>query len=263
MRRFLLAPVLACLPLLTYACGDDTEAAADDLEAACEAWCQEAFSLPCNDTGLSVDQCLSSCPYLETQLDGYCVGEYASALQCLADGGYECQNDFPTPLDLCIDQQTALQECQADAACQKFCDQSACGADCVDSCNADRDALGTCSYAYDFLLTCYADQGAGCAAGTPSPTGCEEEIMEVGDCVGSFNDDPCSGWCFAAERLGCGEGCAADCAEKIGDPTCGFQYESVIDCGLLYEAASCSGGELVPTDCSYELEQYDMCLSQP
>lgn len=260
MRRLLVLPLLALLPISTYACGDDTQAAADNLEESCNAWCQAAFSLPCNDTGLDVAQCQASCPYLETQLDGYCVAEYSVALECLAEGGYECQNDFPTPIDPCVDQQLALQECQAAAACEKFCAESGCGGDCVASCNADREALGTCSFSYDGLLTCYANQGAGCAGGTPSPTGCEEEILDVGDCVASF-EDVCSGWCFAAERLGCGEGCEADCNDKIADPTCGYAYESVLSCGLLYEDASCSGGELVPNGCSYEEDQYATCVA--
>jgi hypothetical protein len=264
MRTLLAFALLASGPILLLACGDDTEESSGEFIAACEDFCEGYLSLECNMTGTSVEQCQSACPYQERQLAGYCVAEYTATFKCANEGGFECVNGNPVPNAACIAESTALNECLTTAGCERFCDNGgdACSSgDCIQTCEADKAELESCSFQYDSLLTCYAESGVECDGGVPSPAGCTEEILQVGDCLSDFGQAACTGWCWAAERLGCGDGCLADCEEKIADPTCGSDYAQIIDCGLFFDAAGCSGDELVATDCQFEVDNYESCLA--
>lgn len=266
MRTLLAFTLLASVPVLLLACGDDTEdgASSDEFISACEDFCEGYLSLECSTTGVTVEQCKSACPYQEQQLGGYCVAEYTAAFECTSLGGFECVNGNAVPKNACIAENSALQQCQTTAGCERFCDNGgdACSSgDCIDTCESDKAELGDCSFEYDGLLTCYAQTGVECDGDIPSPAGCTEPILRVGDCLTNFGEDLCAGWCWAADRLGCGEGCLADCEEKIADPTCGSDFASIIDCGLFFDAAGCSGSELVATDCEFEVDNYESCIA--
>ncbi|MFO0549870.1 MAG: hypothetical protein U0271_15865 [Polyangiaceae bacterium] len=251
------------------ACGDDTsDGGSGDFQQNCKDFCAGAYSLQCGMQQITVEQCQAQCGFLELQLDGQCVDEYSATFRCAADGGFECVNDNVVPKSACISESTALSQCLETMPCKKYCAEAVpagCGSStstCESECQTERDILNEslCDFEYDDLLQCWTDNGVTCVAGAPSPAGCDSEALQVANCL-SF-DAMCDGWCWAADLYGCGDGCAASCAAKIGDASCGSYYSSYLSCAMSFEqTVACTGGELAPTACESERTQYESCVS--
>ena len=89
-------------------------------------------------------------------------------------------------------------------------------------------------------------------------------VLEVGSCVQEESDSYCDGWCYAANSLGCGgDDCAADCAAKAADMTCGTAWNEMMNCALFFGDAACTedAGLMANGICDSETEAYTTCLS--
>jgi hypothetical protein len=281
MKKGLSYWLIFVLPAAMYACGDEVSDSTDDdggssgagnpaaLEAACLRYCEASIGANCGGQQLTEAQCKAGCPLMFEQLDGQCVAEYTATFHCAADGGFECYEDTPVPSSTCVSESVALSECMEDGDCKQFCAQAVpagCGGATEDACLTDcKEQLADqeeafCDYAYEDVLRCWGSAGVECVEGRPSANGCEEEIIETGDCL-TF-DDTCSGLCWVAEQMGCGDGCEAECEAKNDHAQCAFEFDVLVGCQLRSDNASCQDGSLVfDDDCSYEKEQLDACLA--
>ena len=252
------------------ACGSDDEEAASALEAACQDYCDAAFS-GCSVQGITADSCRKSCGYLETQLQGYCVTEYAAVFECGVAGGFTCTDNGPLPNDPCMEETQAWLTCTQEASCKRFCDAATAagcppggssGA-CISSCDATRVELDSCASSYDFYLQCaYTFGDLSCSGGKVTSTDCDEDLLDVGDCLATFQD-PCAGYCFNSEALGCDDraGCEASCnSARDSNPSCTSSYDDWLECVTRDWEPSCSGTELSAASCSYEEQQLQTCL---
>jgi hypothetical protein len=144
--------------------------------------------------------------------------------------------------------------------------EESCTADestCVEQCTRDRTELDTsCMSEHDRLMRCWADTFY-CENGLPAVSACEEQVADLGWCIG-VHDDDCKGYCWAAEVLGCGsESCVDDCQIKLGN-NCGSNYRSFLSCTVTLNSLnlSCSDGKPVPTgSCVAEEQSYQECMT--
>ncbi len=240
-------------------------------EDACLDYCDAQEAAGCAQQFITVEQCRASCGLYESQLGGLCLTEYTATFECSAAAGFECIMGYPAPKGgACLSETNALLTCQEQASCISYCSSAVdagCGgsdtASCETQCQAEREDLADpyyCDFEYDDLLTCWGETGVTCSNGQAVAGGCGEEVLSVGDCIGF--DNLCAGYCWAAERFECGaETCASDCSVKAGDPTCGRDYEDLLECVLREYEATCVDGLLFSEFCDYERMQYEQCLS--
>lgn len=242
------------------------------LEAACMQDCEARIAADCEMNTFSLDQCAAQCLVVDEQNRGYCLDELRERYSCLADGGYSCVTGYASPKSTCIAESQALNDCSVDIPCLDFCDQTGGGcatdeAACVTDCQGQMDAmqLSSCYSDYTILLNCWATQTAefSCQDGLATVGDCGQWIARTADCVGRRGES-CDGWCWAAETLGCGDGCAEDCAAKIADSSCGYYFESVISCAIERSdlQLECSDGVPAATaDCASDVMNYESCIT--
>ncbi len=270
MRR-----IFACGGLLGAfafaACGDDTAAAEDQLEASCSAFCDAIYGADCPTPGITLEQCHQSCGVVKVQLAGYCIAEYTAVFDCTSKGGATCTENGPIPNELCPEENVALQECASKAACERYCDTATSAgcppggttAACVEDCNSKKEALGTCASQYDFYLQCSYSIGLACEAGRPVSQDCDDNLTGVGGCLATFID-PCTGYCFSSAALGCEEeeACKTACvAERDQSPTCTASYESWLECAADGPDAFCGPSGLESSFCDSERQSFDSCVA--
>ncbi|MCA9719319.1 MAG: hypothetical protein H6713_02260 [Myxococcales bacterium] len=262
------------LTLAPAACGDDESdeaATLEKFESACEDYCVAQAASGCA-MSLDAGLCEAGCAYAPMQTNGLCLEEYAASYECAAAGEFQCIMDFPSPVGAeCVSEALSLSECIDTINCTSYCESAvaaSCGATSADACQSqceaervsyDDDAF--CRFEYDQLLLCWGREGVTCQNGQAGATGCESEVLSMGECLSW--DSVCAGYCWAAERFGCGDGCTADCEAKVADVSCGRDYEYVLECYLrAFDEPACVNGALVvPNDCDYDLDNYDQCVA--
>jgi hypothetical protein len=254
----------------TSTTGADT-AGLDEVEAACEADCEAQFATECAPGNQNVLTCKLQCATITVQLGNFCLDEYTAVVQCRADGGYDCVNGFPTPKVTCAAEQVAFSECSVDLGCKRYCDgaiAAGCGGAsfdaCLDGCLAERAALPErCGLYFDGLPLCEAQAGIECVDGQPATTGdCGYAVANIADCIADETDDLCQGYCYLADGLACGTNCPADCASRLADPTCGQQFDNLVECMLRYGYVECVDGMLTGVQlCDSETAAYDTCMA--
>ncbi len=242
----------------------------DEVEAACEADCEAQFATECAPANHNVLTCKLTCAATTVQLGDFCLSEYTSLVQCRADGGYDCVNGYPYPRSTCAAEQAVFAECTADLGCKRYCDdaiEAGCGGAsfdaCLDACVAEKaETPQFCAYYLDALRLCEAQGGIECVDGQPRTAGdCTYQVANVGDCLSDETGDACLGYCFVADAIACGTDCAADCASRLADPTCGQAFASLVDCELRHGDFECLDGRLVGVDiCDYDDTNYRTCL---
>jgi hypothetical protein len=245
--------------------GDDPE-----LEKACSKNCEarQAASCPMN-TG-SLDQCLAQCLVIDEQGYGYCLEEQTAQYACLASGGYACVSGYPQPKATCIAESQALSMCSQKAPCRRFCERAAgkcapAGDECVTSCLAEQkgfsDAL--CGVYYSSLISCWG-QSLTCNGDIPTIEPCGAIASEIADCIARRNHE-CDGFCWAAERMGCGsDACVTTCRAKADETTCGRMYRSLVECTYSSNELrmTCENGEPTPSaKCASAQQQYALCMT--
>ncbi|MEZ4297368.1 MAG: hypothetical protein R3B70_20555 [Polyangiaceae bacterium] len=259
--------------------GDGPGASA--VSEACQKYCASALAEPCGDNQLTVSQCEAQCGYFAGQLLGVCEAEYVDAFECLAAGGFECKgydtdqdgvdDQFvPSPLDPCIEAQTAQITCEQTAGCKRFCKEAedqGCGDGCLEACEgraAELDDNGfMCSYGYQSLMACSARTGVKCSGDKPKPNlQCVDGAFAVAECQNG-DSDMCKVYCGGSTEVGCAKpDCDADCASRASDPTCGNEWNSLLDCLLFFGDAVCQDNLLVPDPngiCDSDRESYLDC----
>ncbi len=174
------------VPVALAACGGPAPDSPERFEAACEKACVKLASLGCENFPTTVDQCKAGCPYLEEQLDGFCVAEYSELYECSAELDYTCKDGNPYPSDLnaavkCNDASLALSKCMQGQECKKYCRaavEAGCGGAsedaCVTDCEAARPADSVCTSDYDRLRECQTENMV-CENGKPSSADCDFE----------------------------------------------------------------------------------------
>jgi hypothetical protein len=257
------------------ASGDDGgpggDASLEEVEAACEADCQAQFATECAPANQNELTCELQCASITVQLGDFCLDEYTAWVGCRADGGYDCVMGYPYPRSTCAGEQQAFTACSADLGCKRYCQDAVsagCGGDsfegCLDVCLADKAAAaGYCGIYLDSWRLCEAQFGITCADDGPiSAPECVYGLGSYADCVADELDDPCAGYCLVADEIACGSDCAADCAARVTDPTCGQSFASLVDCELRHGDFTCSGEVLLGTGiCDYETSNYQTCLA--
>ena len=257
------------------ACGDDDDEAnrgnPASLVSACEDYCEASSTANCG--GLTLTQCQAGCSLFPEQLGGFCIAEYTDTFECASQGTFTCQEETPIPNNTaCASAAQALVACMDGLECKRFCAEAiaaGCGGGteqhCLNTCEADLeryDDIGGCDSDYERVLECWSDGGVTCDGDRPDSQGCEDDILRMGECLQYDVGGICAGYCWAADHLGCGDGCQADCDTKVADSTCGFDYEQLLACHLR-SGATCSGDTLSSAEfCDYEQERYDTCMAQ-
>jgi hypothetical protein len=251
----------------------NTDELLDVIENHCEADCDAQFALDCAPANSNALVCETSCVATTAQLGDFCLVEYAALVECRAAGGYSCVQEYPYPNSTCASQQLAFSECTRDIGCKRYCAKSvedACtGAsleECIEACFAEEAALpDDCERYFDGVPYCQATMtGTTCADGELStPEGCAYSVMSVAECLTEESTDLCEGFCWAANRLGCGgDDCASDCAAKSADATCGTAYVDMLDCAMFFGDAACVDGAFMGNSiCDSEAQTYATCLA--
>lgn len=265
---------LFLVPVVLAACGDSSADSPGRFEAACEKACEKLASLGCENFPTKPGQCAAGCPYLEEQLDGLCVAEYADLYECSADLEYTCVDGNPNPTDLnaaakCNDPSMALATCMQGMDCKKYCraaTKAGCGGSsedaCVADCEAARPADAFCSSDYDRLRECQTENMT-CQSGKPSSADCQFERSELGQCFGDFGSgDPCAGYCFFAIDEGCETGGAETCKTSCGAglmqaPSCAQALQTWNQCRIDNDTV-CSPDS---TACQSSQDAYQSCLA--
>jgi hypothetical protein len=252
-----------------------TDAILDEIEGHCERSCDAQYALECAPANSNRLICETSCVAQTGQLGNFCMREYADYVACQADGGYACVQNTPYPNSTCAVQQLAFSQCAQHLGCKRECALSrslgctdATQDDCVESCITNANGLP------DAICTVYSEQISMCRATQQNPTcngeqlltpaSCAMWVLEVGSCIEDETSSYCDGWCWAANSLGCGgEDCAADCAAKSEDMTCGMAFQQMMDCGLFFGDAACTTdmGLMANGICDSEVQTYQTCLS--
>ncbi len=262
------------VPVALAACGGPAPDSPERFEAACEKACEKLASLGCENFPTTVTQCQAGCPYLEEQLDGFCVAEYSDLYECSAELDYTCKDGNPYPSDLnaavkCNDASLALSKCMEGQECKKFCraaGEAGCGGAsedaCVTDCEAARPADSFCSSDYDRLRECQTEDMV-CENGKPSAFQCEFELSDVVQCLGDFGSGaPCAGYCFFQAELGCATGttdaCTASCEADLAKlPNCQSDFVSLKQCQIDAQIV-CSPDS---TTCQSASDAYDTCVA--
>lgn len=242
-----------------------------ELEKACGRNCEARQDAACGMNTGTLDQCLAQCLVIDEANFGYCLKEQTAQYACLASGGYSCVSGYAQPKSTCTSETQALSLCGQKIPCWRFCAKAAgqCapeGDECLTTCMAEqsgyKDAI--CGVYYSQLLSCWG-QSLTCDGDRPAIGQCGASVAAVADCIGRRNH-ACDGYCWAAERMGCGsDSCLASCHEKADDSTCGRYYINLIECG--YESRElnleCKDGEAVSKSaaCSTQEKQYTDCTA--
>lgn len=249
----------------------NTEELLDQIEDECEKDCDAQYALECAPANGNTLTCQLSCAAQTAQLGDFCLAEYRDYVACRAEGGYECVQTTPYPQATCAGEQLAFSQCAQHIGCKRYCaktiEQSCTTADldtCVESCIAEAaDLPERCSYYGETLHYCQATSTAECAGeGLTTPAACASTVLHIAECVSDEAEDLCAGWCWAADRLGCGgDDCAADCADKQADETCGAAWTDLIDCGLFFGDAGCDVEDFNANGiCDSEVSTYRTCV---
>ncbi len=243
----------------------------DRVEDACEADCEAQFSTECAPTNTNVLVCKLNCAVATVNLDNFCLDEYVATVQCRADGGYDCVNEFPTPRSTCAAEQQTYGECTADLGCKRRCVdgiEEGCISDdfdtCASGCIADKEMLPDfCGIYLDQFALCQAQLGTVCSPGNSTEQDlCTRSLADAGDCIVDDGGDLCAGFCFVAEQLECPSNCMADCESRVADMTCGESFERLAECQLRHGDFVCTDGRLAGIDiCDGEEADYQACLA--
>lgn len=251
------------------------DALLDQVSAACEADCVAIQATECPPANVNRPTCELQCVVQTNTLGEFCLGEYAALVDCRAAGGYACVNDFPVAEANCPSEQQAFSMCTVDLGCKRYCAamrDEGCSAEpldtCIAQCLAGRDdyPMG-CSYRYDALRQCQGTTPGECVDGELTSTEvCSYSVVSLAECLSDEAQDLCTGWCYAAEELGCPlENCATECpAMMMMDATCGMQFADMVDCGMFFGDVGCVDMTLMGTSiCDSEAMAYTMCLNPP
>lgn len=250
----------------------NTDELLDLIETHCEADCDAQYALDCAPQNSNALVCETSCVAATAQVGDFCLVEYAALVECKAAGGYSCVTEYPYPNSTCASQQLAFSECTRDIGCKRYCAKSveeACTDasldDCIAACLEEEAALpDDCEHYFDGIPYCQATMtGTTCVDGRLStPEACAYSVMSVAECLTDESSDLCEGFCWAADRLNCGgEDCAADCAAKSADETCGAAYVDMLDCAMFFGDAACVDGTFMANGiCDSEAQTYATCL---
>jgi hypothetical protein len=243
----------------------------DEIGEACEVDCDAQFAVECAPQNSNTLTCQLSCAASTAQVGDFCLAEYRDYVECRGAGGYDCVNDYPYQRSTCAAQQAAFTACSQHIGCKRYCkkaiDEGCIDDDlesCIESCIEDDEGLPEgCSYYHESIAYCQATSQTVCIEnGLSTPAACSYQVLSVAECVSDESDDLCAGWCWAANKLGCGgEDCAAECAEKSTDATCGQAFVELLDCGLFFGDAACETDAFNANGiCASEVEQYQTCL---
>lgn len=252
--------------------GSATSDLLDGIGAACERDCDAQYALACAPANGNTLTCQLSCAAQTTQLGDFCLGEYRDYVSCRAEGGYDCVSSTPYPRSTCAVQQLAFSECTKHIGCKRYCQRVAslgCNDtpidECETACEAADDSLpADCYYSTETIAYCQVSTSATCEGDHLAvPASCASSVLTVAECVSDSTDDLCDGWCWASDRLGCGnDDCKADCAAKKSPAECGSQWDSLLDCVLFFDDGACEGGTLVGNGiCDSEQSAYRTCMS--
>jgi hypothetical protein len=253
----------------------NTDELLDIIEAHCEADCDAQYALDCAPVNSNRLVCETSCVSATAQVGDFCLVEYAALVECRSQGGYECLQDYPYSRSTCAGESLAFSECARDIGCKRYCDRlvdEQCGDasfdDCLTQCFEEEAALPVdCQPYYDGVPYCQATMAtATCVDGKLStPEACSYSVMSVAECIGEDATNYCDGFCWAADRLGCGgEDCAADCAAKSADETCGAAWLDMLDCAMFFGDAACVDGVFMGNSiCDSEAQAYATCVAPP
>ena len=249
-----------------------TGPALDRIEAACEVDCDAQYALDCVPANTNTLTCKTQCAAQTGQLGDFCLTEYAELVECKGEGGYDCVTTYPYPRSTCAAQQQAFQMCAANLGCKRSCKKSVddgCTSmaldECIDACIAKGQDLPTrCAFTWDSIAFCKVTSNASCVDGElTTPEACTTSVMYVAECIADESMDLCDAWCWAANTLGCGgTDCAADCATKGADPTCGDEWNEVLDCAFLFNDAACTGDTFMANgSCASDVTTYENCVA--
>jgi len=252
----------------------DRERLPESLREACMSYCDAQYAVDCAPQASSIEICDLQCVASVSNQRQFCIEEYTERTQCLGEGGFECVNDYPVARSNCASETVAYSECVQDLPCKLYCAELAeigCTddeLDCREQCVAettDDDAL--CRSRQNNYVNCIGLQGATCSDGNVIPhRNCISALFDAADCRNDGN--VCAAWCEGAAALGCGSAdCQTDCEERLGDATCGTDYERMLDCGIRYGYVGC-GEDGLETDpenilCDSEVERYAECVDPP
>lgn len=250
-----------------------TDELLDVIEGHCEADCDAQYALDCAPLSSNRLVCETSCVASTAQVGDFCLAEYASLVECRAAGGYECVQEYPYPRSNCASETLAFSECTRNIGCKRYCARSideACTDasldDCIASCLEEQAALPDgCEPYFDGVPYCQATSAAAtCVDGELStPEACSYSVMSVAECLAEDSADLCGGFCWAADRLGCGgEDCAGDCAANSADEKCGTAYLDMLDCAMFFGDAACVDGMFNGNGiCDTEAQTYAACVA--
>lgn len=237
------------------------------IELACAEDCAAKADTGCLVHG--IEQCMFACVHITVNLDGFCLGEYEHWVQCQADTGYACTAGNPIPTMVCEAELDQYAACTDNLACKRVCEDemdagclSGSWDECVDACTVERNSHPeTCWMHVNSLLTCVGNLDLVCAPDLDFDD-CDHSLGSAGDCIADELDDPCAGWCFAGDFLGCGDGCEATCAQGFADPNCGGFFDMLVHCQLSRPDLECVDGRLQSVDgCVSEQTDYESCLA--
>ena len=240
----LLPPLLLCLSLLTFACGDNTSLPSD------------ASTADASDLDASTDPDGGEAP--DANPATLCTKLCIVIDLCFGEGGPECESQCAAALAGCNgDELEQLEDCAAESCDQfeeclfsveclgggpgEFCGDGTC--DPGETCAFCPDDCGACVCGDD---TCSPGECATCEEDCPGGCVCPHDTCTTGDLLDP-GCDPCVG-----------EVCAVDpyCCEIGWDAICVGEAESICgkDCPAFCGDFTCDPGEeeTCPEDCGVE-----------
>jgi hypothetical protein len=250
----------------------NTEELLDQIGEVCETDCDAQYATECAPTNTNTLTCQLSCAAATAQLGDFCLEEYRDYIDCRGDGGYDCVNDYPYQRSTCAAEQVAYSECAQHIGCKRYCkkaiDEGCIESEldaCIDEClTQDQDLPEDCQRYYsEQIAYCQATNPTTCIeGGLSTPAACSYAVLTIAECISDESQDLCDGWCWAANRLGCGgEDCASECAEKSEDETCGAAWKELLDCGLFFGDAACDSASFNANGiCDSEVQAYTTCI---
>jgi hypothetical protein len=258
--------------------GTATSALLDAIGDACKVDCDAQFALDCAPQNANTLTCQLSCAASTAELGDFCLAEYRDWVVCRGNGGYDCLQNNPYPRATCAVEQQAFSLCTQHIGCKRFCEKTldlGCNDtafdDCLSSCTSEKLPLpdtssssNSCAYTLENIALCQATSSTKCAGDAlEMPAACATSVLSVAECIDENSTDHCVGWCWAADRLGCGgTDCANDCATKTADATCGSKWNALLDCVLFFGDAECDADGLVGNGiCDSEMSDYKTCTA--
>jgi hypothetical protein len=251
----------------------------DEIGAACKTDCDAQFALDCAPQNTNTLTCQLSCAASTAQLGDFCLEEYRDYVLCRGNGGYDCVQSTPYPRSTCAVEQLAYSQCTQHIGCKRYCEKThdlGCNDtafdDCLSTCTSEMlpmpssptSSSNTCAYQLETIAYCQATSATKCSGDAlEMPAACASSVLNVAGCINDNSKDMCDGWCWAANRLGCGgTDCAGDCATKTADTTCGSKWNDLLDCVLFFGDAECSTDGLIGNGiCDSEMSAYKTCMS--